>query len=202
VSAAADEIGKVARAAEVTVQAMDRLTASSEDIGRIASVIHGIAEQTNLLALNAAIEAARAGEQGRGFAVVADEVRKLAERTGSATAEIAQILDSLRADTQHAAQGARHAEEQVQSGVALTAAARDALAAIRDAAERCVTLVGEIELATQEQSVAATAISQNIEQIAEMSEEGASAVANVADTSRLLAGVSGDLARSVSRFRI
>ena len=202
VSNAAAEIGKVAHTAESTARAMERLAASSEDIGRIATVIREIAEQTNLLALNAAIEAARAGEQGRGFAVVADEVRKLAERTGTATAEISQILETLRDETREAAGGAQRAEEQVQSGVALAEAARDALSAIHGAAERCVTLVGDIELATNEQSEAATSIARNVERIAEMSEEGAASVASVTGSSRELAEVSGVLARAVSRFRI
>ncbi|NMG36245.1 PAS domain-containing protein [Azoarcus sp. TTM-91] len=199
---AAQEISRLAETTAATAATMEKLSRSSEDIGRIATVIREIAEQTNLLALNAAIEAARAGEQGRGFAVVADEVRKLAERTSQATSEISGILDALREETRRAVDGVRRGDDQVKSGVALAESARGALGSIRDATERCLLLVGDIANATNEQSAAATSISQNIESIAQMAEESAEAVASMADSSRALAGVSSALNEAISRVQI
>jgi len=199
---AAHEISRLAETTAATTATMEKLSRSSEDIGRIATVIREIAEQTNLLALNAAIEAARAGDQGRGFAVVADEVRKLAERTSQATSEISGILEALREETQRAVDGVRRGDDQVKSGVALAESARGALGSIRDATERCLLLVGDIANATNEQSAAANSISQNIENIAQMAEESAVAVASMADSSKALAGVSSSLNKAISRVQI
>lgn len=199
---AATEILKLAETVRNTTATMSKLAQSSDEIGRIATVIKEIADQTNLLALNAAIDAARAGEQGRGFAVVADEVRKLAERTTNATTEISSIITSLKSETQVAVDSVTAGEAQVTRGVELANEAKQALAAIQASTAGSLSLVADIELATREQSNAATAISLNIEQIARMSEEGAQSVANIAGSSQNLATVSENLNRSLARVTI
>lgn len=199
---AASEILKLAETVSATTQTMAKLAQSSDQIGQIATVIKEIADQTNLLALNAAIEAARAGEQGRGFAVVADEVRKLAERTTHATTEISGIIASLKSETQLAVDSVTAGNQQVRSGVDLVEAARAALGAIQSSCDQSLRLVSDIELATREQSTAANAISQNIEQIARRSEDGARSIANIASSSRDLACVSEALDRAVARVVI
>ncbi|QDF97586.1 hypothetical protein CJ010_14090 [Azoarcus sp. DD4] len=199
---AAQEIGKLAGMVAATTETIEKLASSSADIGRIATVIKEIADQTNLLALNAAIEAARAGEQGRGFAVVADEVRKLAERTTHATSDISSILDALRVETANAVASVRRGDDQVKVGVELAHSAQAALAAIQGATERSLQLVADIASATGEQSASANAISRNVEKIAEMAEEGAAAVNSVAGASKTLAGVSHNLDRAIARFKV
>ena len=196
---AASEILKLAETVSNTTGTMSKLAQSSDQIGQIATVIKEIADQTNLLALNAAIEAARAGEQGRGFAVVADEVRKLAERTTNATTEISSIITALKSETHLAVESVSAGNQQVRSGVELVEAAREALSGIQSACQRSLTLVSDIELATREQSNAANSISQNVEQIARMSEDTARSTANIANASQDLAAVSRSLDKAISR---
>ena len=166
------DVGAVARDAEssgVQVEELacilNSLDSRSQEINSIVNVIKGIAEQTNLLALNAAIEAARAGEQGRGFAVVADEVRKLAEGTAKATIEIAQMIEAVRAQTAQAGSKMGATVETVRRGVDVSRAAAERIAEIerkiRDAVER----VGDIALSTNEQKGATTSMAQSTEQI-------------------------------------
>lgn len=199
---AAVEIAKLADTVRATTLTMGKLSQSSEEIGRIATVIKEIADQTNLLALNAAIEAARAGEQGRGFAVVADEVRKLAERTSHATTEIAGIIASLKSDTRHAVESVSAGDVQAKAGVDLATAARSALGDIRQSTEKSLELVGGIELATREQSRAANDISRNVEHIAQMSEQSAASVNNIAHSSKALACVSHTLNEALARVTV
>ncbi|MFN3986109.1 MAG: PAS domain-containing methyl-accepting chemotaxis protein [Rhodocyclaceae bacterium] len=196
------EIGALARTVRDTTNTMEKLAQSSDEIGKIASVISEIAAQTNLLALNAAIEAARAGEQGRGFAVVADEVRKLAERTSQATTEIAAIIDALKAETRNAVDSVRAGDTQVQTSVAQVAAARSALAKLKESAAHSLALIGDIEVASREQSTASTEIAHNVEQIARMADQSSAAVTEIAQSSRRLADVSRALNEALARVKV
>jgi methyl-accepting chemotaxis protein/PAS domain-containing protein len=131
---------------------IEKLGKSSETIGEVIQVIEEIADQTNLLALNAAIEAARAGEQGRGFAVVADEVRKLAERTQKATKEIARMIQAIQADTKTAVHSMHEGTHQVEQGKSLTSQTENALHAITDKTATVSDIIGNLAAAVEEQS--------------------------------------------------
>ena len=174
----------------------------AKQVSSIANVIKDIAGQTNLLALNAAIEAARAGEQGRGFAVVADEVRKLAERTASATTEIEQMLNRIQCETVGAVEAMDAALPEVQEGVQLAASASESLRAIEEGARRTLERVGEVADATHEQSSTSTSIAQRVEQIANMVEETTSTIRGTAETAHQLEIIANTLKQQMSKFRI
>ena len=181
---------------------VERLSTSAAEIGNIVAVISGIASQTNLLALNAAIEAARAGEQGRGFAVVADEVRKLSERTNQSTAEITGIIAALNTETRAALEGIKAGDAQAHVSVEQVVATGQALEGIKASAVASLGLIDGIALATREQSSAASEIARNVEQIALMSENSASAVRGIADASQALAGVAAGLNETLARVQV
>ena len=195
-------IQQVAITVSESAQLMVALGKRSDEIGQIVNVIKDIAEQTNLLALNAAIEAARAGEQGRGFAVVADEVRKLAERTATATSEISKMISAIQSETGNAVTTMEKGSSQVSDGVALANQAGQSLQNINSSVKRVVEMIEQISEATRSQSEATNEITKRVEHIAEMARENTSSVDETTHASRDLQKLSGHLQQVVSRFKL
>jgi methyl-accepting chemotaxis protein len=188
----------VSRAAE-KVQGMVR---RSEEIEGIAHVIRDIADQTNLLALNAAIEAARAGEQGRGFAVVADEVRKLAERTAKATQEITSVIGTVQSETQLAVTEMERAIPQVTAGAEQTRAIAKTLQQIHAHATDSLDKVREVAAATKEQAMASNDIARNVEQIATMAEQVNATMSSNAEHATALEEIARALRQRSEYFKV
>lgn len=174
----------------------------SKDIGDIIGVIEDIAEQTNLLALNAAIEAARAGEQGRGFAVVADEVRKLAERTGKATKEIATVIESVQAGTHEAVRSMEAGTEEAHTGMVLAREAGSRLTEIVQGVQRVVDMIQHFAESTKQQSAVSGQISSSIQQVAQLSQDNESHIQGVATATKQFAALAEELQTSLSRFTL
>jgi methyl-accepting chemotaxis protein len=195
-------IQQVAVTVSESAQLMAALGQRSDQIGQIINVIKDIAEQTNLLALNAAIEAARAGEQGRGFAVVADEVRKLAERTSTATSEISEMISAIQSETSSAVTTMEKGSAEVSDGVALANQAGQSLQNINNSVKRVVEMIEQISESTRSQSEATNEITQRVEHIAGMARENTGSVDDTANASRDLQKLSGDLQQVVSRFKL
>lgn len=193
--AIADTVGNTA----LKVQELGK---SSDQIGEIIGVIDDIADQTNLLALNAAIEAARAGEQGRGFAVVADEVRKLAERTTKATKEITMMIKNIQSETQSAVEAMFSGNRQVDEGVATTTEAGTALREIIEMAERVGEMITHIAAASTQQSGATEEVNANIEQISRITMDAASGAQQSARACQELSNLALDLQNLVSQFKL
>lgn len=175
---------------------------SSDQIGRIIGVIDDIADQTNLLALNAAIEAARAGEQGRGFAVVADEVRKLAERTSTATKEIARMIENIQGESKSAVEAMDRETRHANEGVATTTEAGASLDEIIRMAEHVGEMIVHIATASTQQSSTTEQVSGSMEQIANLVKESAVGAQQSAKACHELSGLALDLQETVSRFKV
>ncbi|MCW5626636.1 MAG: chemotaxis protein, partial [Burkholderiales bacterium] len=198
----ADEIATIADDVRSAAGAIGGLSARSEEISQVVRVIKDIADQTNLLALNAAIEAARAGEQGRGFAVVADEVRKLAERTGASTVEIGTMIEAIQKDTRSAVSGIESSTARVDGGVALARDAAKALADILGAADESRVKSTEITNAMQEQNTAAGEIARHVERIATMADANSAAATRSHGTVQRLETLADELAALTAGLRV
>ncbi len=197
-----ESINRLAEEVRGAGEIIHSLEKNSDKIGSVIDVIQGIAEQTNLLALNAAIEAARAGEQGRGFAVVADEVRTLASRTQNATLEIQQMIEGLQGDAGRAVQAMTTSGGQASRGVEAAAEAGEALRRITEAVNTIADMNSQIASAAEEQSAVAEEVNRNISNIAEISEHNATGSTQTAAASGELAGLSGELQQMLSRFKV
>lgn len=181
---------------------IDSLGRRSDEIGSIISTIEDIAEQTNLLALNAAIEAARAGEQGRGFAVVADEVRALAERTTKATKEIGEMIKGIQQDTRIAVSSMESGVSEVEKGIEGAAQSGSALQEIIEHINGVTRQVNQIAIAAEEQTATTNEISSNIINMTQVIRGSAVGATNSASAARQLSELSEDLNRLVGRFRL
>ena len=195
-------IKRLAEEVERTAATISELEKESDNIGTVLSVITGIAEQTNLLALNAAIEAARAGEQGRGFAVVADEVRTLAQRSQQSTEEIKTIIDRLQGKAQAAVQAMQGGREQAQVSVEQAEKAGGSLSAIAAAITAIRDMNTQIASAAEEQSAVAEEINQSVVRITQVAEESAQGAEETTRTSGELAELAAQMQARVSSFRI
>lgn len=193
---------RIANVVQKSASTVSELGKNSDQIGEIIQVIDDIADQTNLLALNAAIEAARAGEQGRGFAVVADEVRKLAERTTKATKEIANMIEQIQKDTRNAVDSMSEGTEEVNKGKELATRAGVVLEELITGANRVSDIAVQVAAASEQQSISAEQISRNIESIAHVTEQSATGTQQIAHSSEELLNMTERLQNLISKFKI
>ncbi|WP_371921279.1 methyl-accepting chemotaxis protein [Pseudomonas sp. URMO17WK12:I11] len=182
--------------------AMQHLAGESQRIGSILDVIKSVSEQTNLLALNAAIEAARAGEAGRGFAVVADEVRGLAQRTSSATEEIGQLIDSLHSGTDEVTRLLDSSKNLTEQSVELSRKAGDALSQITDTVSSIQGMNQQIATASEQQSVVAEQINRSVISVRDVSDQTSAASEQTAHSSGELEHLGQQLRGMVGRFNL
>ena len=200
--AAATTMEKIARATGTVSEKMTSLAHRSEEIGKVVSVIQEISEQTNLLALNAAIEAARAGEHGRGFAVVAGEVRRLAERTKSATEEIAGTIRSIQEETRATLEMMHESHSAVESGLSETSRARKSLEAIIDSSKHVEHQIQLIATAATEQTAASGEISESAGHISQLATENSQGAEEAVESLKNLAALASDLDRMIRQFNL
>ena len=196
------DIKSIAEVVEQASKRIHELGTQSAKISSVVAVIREVADQTNLLALNAAIEAARAGEQGRGFAVVADEVRKLAERTAKSTQEITAMVEAVSSGAKSAEEGMNLAVERVAAGVGHTDEISDSIRKISEESDNTVDMVEEIGNAINEQGSASTNIAQHVENVARMAEECSTAATRSADSARELDTLASEMSAIVSVYKV
>ncbi|TVS08695.1 MAG: methyl-accepting chemotaxis protein [Gammaproteobacteria bacterium] len=202
VSLSIDSIQSLAAEVEDAAGVIQRLSSHSEEIGTVLDVIRGIAEQTNLLALNAAIEAARAGEQGRGFAVVADEVRTLASRTQTSTQEIQRMIEGLQGNAGKAVEAMEKGRLQAKDSVEQAGKAGESLEAITVAVRNISDMNTQIASAAEEQSAVAEEINRNVANIGQSIDETARGSAQISGASQELARLAADLQEKVGQFKV
>ncbi len=195
-------MNRIASVVQESAKNIHQLAESAKQIGEIISVIDDIADQTNLLALNAAIEAARAGEQGRGFAVVADEVRKLAERTGKATGEITKMIKGIQTGTEDAVKSMDQGSIEVNSGRELVDKAGDSLSHVMQNSQEVMNMILQIATATEEQSAAAEEISKNIEMVSTATRESATGAEQSSAAAVQLSQNAEELQNIVGKFKL
>jgi twitching motility protein PilJ len=185
-----------------TSKRIKRLGESSQEIGEITELISDITEQTNVLALNAAIQAASAGEAGRGFSVVAEEVQRLAERSGEATKQIGALVRTIQTDTHDAVAAMEKSTQGVVEGARLSDAAGAALSEIRSVSNRLADLIQGISASTEQQATSANGVAQNIQNILTVTEQTQQGTQQTAQSIRALSALAEELKNSVSRFRV
>lgn len=196
------EISELADNVNNSAEVIQRLEAEASGIVLVLDVIKGIAEQTNLLALNAAIEAARAGEQGRGFAVVADEVRTLASKTQESTEQINEIIDRLLSGVKEAVTIMSSSQSRASATVDSSRKAQSTLEDVNNYLSSINERIIQVATAVEEQSAVVNDINQNVENINEVSQEATAQGEKVASASQALTEVSGELKREVSNFKV